>query len=84
MPRKGLECHKRILRAYMKDLGINPEDRVLVCDVLPNRHDGAFSECCKALIVSCRFSFFSPITSFDLCCTCQVLRIWTCCCVHAS
>lgn len=40
MPRKGIECHKKILQSYLKNMNIKPEDRVLVCDVLPNRHKG--------------------------------------------
>ena len=35
--RKGVECHKQILRGYLAGMGLKPDDRVIVCDLLPNR-----------------------------------------------
>ena len=35
--RKGVDAHMGIISSYMQGMDIKPEDRLIVCDILPNK-----------------------------------------------
>lgn len=35
--RKGVDAHMGIISSYMQGMEIKPEDRLIICDILPNK-----------------------------------------------